>query len=314
MFKRFFLVAGMLALAGCAVTSQGGVTPVTSASGDSLALQVMKANGNWEGLRDAEIDLASETGSGLATDALNAVMLHEHLLGRATPMPGVPNAAMSAFFVLEFFNDRTYIMERGGWMPVWMPKSLASDPLDASLKMTAIIEEAFVNALPEGYRVKPYEWVDKAMIGSESNHRVLRVDGPLCEQWSCVVKGSLTSNERPSRSFSGRMVQVETPTFVQTGEEWSYSYSGLGGSVGLGKITEEYDEQGMISGHWHRIKTESLTDFDYGEFNRRFSAAMPEWAYMYVGPKDRFNHAEIPLVLNRGKELLFVKPTTQDAM
>src|SRR5690554_5594932 len=148
MLKKFSLVAGMLSLAGCAVTSQEGVTPATSASGDSLALQVMKANGNWEGLRDAEIDLSSETGGGLATDALNAVMLHEHLLGRATPMPGVPNAAMSAFFVLELFNDRTYIMERGLWMPIWMPKSLASDPLDASLKMTAIIEEAVVNALP----------------------------------------------------------------------------------------------------------------------------------------------------------------------
>lgn len=314
MIKTFFIAVGGLALVGCAVAPQERATSAVVASGDSVALQVMKANGNWEGLRDVEIDLSSEIGGGLATDTLDAVMLHQHLLGRATPLPGVPNAAMSAFFVLEFFNDPTYIIERGMWMPIWMPESLASDPQDARLKMTAIIEEAVVNALPEGYRVKPYEWVDKAVIGRESSQRVLRVDGPLCEQWSCVMKGSLASHERPEISFSGRMAKVKTPQFVQTGEEWSYRYRGVGGDVYLERITEEYDDKGVISGHWHRIKTEPLTDFDHGGFYRRFSAALPEWAYMYIGPKNKFTDAEIPLVLNSGRELLFVKPTTQDAM
>lgn len=308
MLKRYLLAACGLALAGCAATpSPVRDAPTTNVSVNSLALQVMRADGRSDGLKDVQVDLPNEVSSEAFVDTLDALLLREHVLGRATPMPGVSNAAMSAFFALELLNDRTYLPRRGMWMPVWMPYNLARNPLEAQLKMTEIIERAIVEALPEGYRVEPYEWTDKAVFGAESSYRILRLEGPLCEQWSCLIQGNFSSVERPERSSQARMVKAPTPSFIQSDEEWSYRFRGLGG-VAVRKVLKEYDEQGKISGHWHRIETESLSGFDHSAFYRRLSAALPDWAFIYFGPQEVHNQAGIPYVLNRGKELLFVKP------
>jgi len=267
----------------------------------------MKTNGYSAGLKDVEVDLPRESGSGKLAHTLDALILREHLLGRSTSLPGVSNSAMSAFFVLELFNDQTYLPRHGMWMPVWMPHRLARDPLEAQLKLTETIEQAVVEALPADYRVKPYEWSDKAVFGAESSYRMLRVDGPLCENWSCVMRGSLSSHERPAKSFNARMVKVETPSFIRDGDDTSYRLRGLGG-VELQKVVQEYDEKGLVSGHWHQVETEPLADFDHAAFYRRLSAALPDWAFIYFGPEYTHNEAGIPFVLNRGEELLFVKP------
>lgn len=310
MFKKYLLAACGLALAGCAATpSSVREAPTVSISSNSLALQVMRADGRSDGLKDVQVDLPHEVGSEAFVDTLDALLLREHLLGRATPLPGVSNAAMSAFFALELLNDRTYLPRHGMWMPVWMPHNLARDLQDAQLKITEITERAVVEALPQGYRVEPYEWTDKAVFGAESSYRILRLDGPLCEQWSCLIQGSLSSHERPDRSAKARMVKAPKPSFIQSDEEWSYRFRGLGG-VAIKKVTKEYDEQGKISGHWHRIETGSLSGFDHAAFYRRLSAALPDWAFIYFGPQEVHNQAGIPYVLNRGKELLFIKPAT----
>lgn len=309
MNKAILLMACGLVMAGCAGTPAVSPTKTDRANSDSLALQVMKANGYSAGLKDAEVELeATPNSGGLTADTLNALLLREHLLGRATPLPGVPNSAMSAFFVLELFNDQTYLPRHGMWMPVWMPQSLARDALDAQQKLTAIIEQAVAESLPAGYRTKPYEWSNKAVFGAESSYRMLRVDGPLCEDWSCVIRGSLSSSERPTKSFDARMLRVNTPPFMRESDGSSYRLRGLGG-VALHKVIKEYDEQGSVSGHWHRVKTEPLSGFDHAAFYRRLSTALPDWAFIYLGPEYAHNQAGIPLVLNRGQELLFVKPT-----
>ncbi|WP_313474499.1 hypothetical protein [Stutzerimonas kunmingensis] len=133
------------------------------------------------------------------------------------------------------------------------------------------------------------------------------MDGPLCENWSCAVRGTLSSSEHPAKSFNARMAKVETPSFIRDGDDTSYRLRGLGW-VTLDKVVGEFDEKGMISGHWHRVKTEPLTGFDHAAFYRRLSAALPNWAFIYFGPEYTHNEAGIPFVLNRGKELLFVKP------
>lgn len=309
MNKAILLMACGLVMAGCAGTPAVSPTKTDKADSDSLALQVMKANRYSAGLKDAEVELeATPSSGGLTADTLNALLLREHLLGRATPLPGVPNSVMSAFFVLELFNDQTYLPRHGMWMPVWMPQSLARDALDAQQKLTAIIEQAVAESLPADYRTKPYEWSDKAVFGAESSYRMLRVDGPLCEDWSCVIRGSLSSSERPTKSFDARMLRVDTPPFILDGDGSSYRLRGLGGVV-LHKVIKEYDEQGTVSGHWHRVKTEPLSSFDHAAFYRRLSTALPDWAFIYLGPEYAHNQAGIPLVLNRGQELLFVKPT-----
>ncbi len=308
MTRILLIVICGLFLAGCAVAPPPTPSTINGPTGsDSLALQVMQANGYSAGLKDVEVDLPKETSSAGLTHTLDALLLREHLLGRATPLPGVSNSAMSAFFVLELLNDQTYLPRHGMWMPVWMPRHLARDPLEAQLKLTEIIEQAVAEALPKDYRYKPYEWSDKAMLGAESSYRMLRVDGPLCENWSCAVRGTLSSSEHPAKSFNARMAKVETPSFIRDGDDTSYRLRGLGW-VTLDKVVGEFDEKGMISGHWHRVKTEPLTGFDHAAFYRRLSAALPNWAFIYFGPEYTHNEAGIPFVLNRGKELLFVKP------
>ncbi len=310
MLKVFLIVTYGLFLAGCA----GKPSPTSSevkggASLDSLALQVMKTDGYSTGLKDVELDLPRESSSGGFAQTLDALMIHEQLLGRATQLPGVSNSAMTAFFVLDLFNDQTYLPRHGMWMPVWMPSRLAKDALEAQIKMTEIIERAVVEALPSGYKLKPYEWTDKAVFGAESSYRMLRVDGPLCEEWSCAIQGSLSNSKRPAKSYEARMIKVETPHFIADEDSSSYRLRGLGGVV-LQKIVQEYDEKGWISGRWHEVKTESLAGFDHAAFYQRLSTALPDWAYIYVGPEHAHNAAGIPFVLNRGQELLFVKPAS----
>ncbi|WP_312289527.1 hypothetical protein [Stutzerimonas nitrititolerans] len=312
MIRVFLLSASVLIMAGCAAPTPSTPAAIKEGhSSDSLALQVMNINGYSSGLKDVEVNTQIESGPGGLAQTLDAVLLREHLLGRATPLPGVPSPAMSAFFVLELFNDQTYLPRHGMWMPVWMPQHLARDPLEAQQKLTEIFEQAAADALPDVYRYKPFEWTNKAIFGAESSYRMLRVDGPLCENWSCVLRGSLSSSERPEKSFNARMVAVETPSFIRNGDSTSYRLRGLGGVV-LDKVIEEYDEKGMISGHWHQVKTEPLAGFDHAAFYRRLSAALPDWAFIYFGPEYTHNEAGIPFVLNRGQELLFVKPASTD--
>jgi len=309
MTRILSLVAFGLLLTGCAgAPSSTSPAKKGEISSDSLALQVMRSNGYSSGLKDVEVDLQQQSGQESLAQTLDAVILRDHLLGRSTPLPGVSNSAMTAFFVLDLFNDQTYLPRHGMWMPVWMPQSLARDPLEAQVKLTEITEQAVFDALPVGYQVKPYEWTNKSMIGAEDSYRMLRVDGPLCEKWSCVIRGSLSHSQRPAKSFKARMIEVETPSFIQDGDGTSYRLRGLGGVV-LDKVVEEYDEKGLISGHWHQMKTEPLAGFDHAAFYRRLSAALPDWAFIYFGPEYTHNEAGIPFVLNRGQELLFVKPT-----
>ncbi len=308
MFKKCLLSVCGLVLVGCAASpsTKSETTQNTVSSSSSLALQVMKADGRADGLRDFEVNLNSKVGSEDLLNVADAALLREHILGKAAPLPGVSNVAMSAFFAVELLNDRTYLPREGMWMPVWMPASLAKDSQEAELKMTEITEQAITKALPEGYRVKPYEWVDKAIFGAESSYRILRVDGPLCEQWSCMIRGSLASLENPGKSSAARMIKGKNPAFFHS-NEGAYRFRGLGG-IAVRKITKEYDQTGKGSGQWHRIEHVDLAGFDHAGFYRRFSGAMPDWAFIYFGPEETHNDAGIPFVLNGGKELFFVKP------
>jgi len=308
MIRKYSLVAFGVLVAGCAAPSLKLEEPTGQTSADSIALQVMKADGRSAGLIDVTVDLSQTPASGNLATALDTALLREYLLDRATPLPGIPNAAMSAFFALELLNDQATLPRQGMWMPLWMPRSLAKTPLEAQLKLTDIVEQAIAEALPATYRLKPDEWVDKAVFGAESSYRILRVDGPSCEQWSCVIQGTLSSLSNPAASFSAKMTEARSAPFIRNAEG---TYRSRGPAyVELAKIINEHDEYGQISGRWHRIKTEPLADFDYADFYQRLSASLPDWAYIYFGPEYPHNDAGVPYLLNRGNTLLFIKQQT----
>lgn len=305
----------VLLLAGCSTSSTTKTTQVTQStrnqdqSSDSLALQVMNADGNTVGLKDTEVPLSYESGSADLMKTLSAAQLGGHLLGSSTPIPGISSAGMTTFFVLDLIasSDETSLTRLGLWMPVWMPANLASNPQQAQLEMSQIVEKAVTDALSPEYKVEPYEWVNRAIFGAKNSYRALRVDGPLCEQWSCLVEGVFSNHSLPEESFKARIVKTDTPDFIDHGHESSYKYR-RNGYITIKKIADEYDKKGLLFGQWHRFEFEGIPGFDHTSFYKRVSANLPDWAYTYVGPESFANEYDVPYVLHRGEQLFFVKP------
>jgi len=309
MTKSNIIAICAILLGGCA-SEPSQTIPTQSISGastntSSKALQVMDADGRAVGLNDVEMEESYFDQPHAISTGLDALMLREHILGRATPVPGVPNAALSAFFVMDLFNDQTILTRKGLWMPLWMPSQHNANQLEAQVKLSSMIEQAVADALSPQFRVEPFEWTDTANFGGKSSYRILRVEGPGCEEWSCVVRGTLSSVSAPESTSRARVVETDSPPFV-AGDGPTYSYK-QSGYVELDKIVREFTESGSLAGQWRRIETEHLTDFDYPNFYRRLSAALPDWAYIYVGPQFSHNEAGVPYVLHKGEQLLFVK-------
>ncbi|MGO1246414.1 MAG: hypothetical protein ACTMHT_03035 [Oceanisphaera sp.] len=269
---------------------------------DSHALQVMNADGRTVGLKDVPYDSSADA----ALSALNAAQLTEHLLGSPSSMPGISSSGMSMLFMLNFLNDETIHTRKSTWMPVWMPGDLAENEQQAQVELSKIMEHAIGKALGSKYKVKPYEWTNTAVFGAQDSNRVLRVDGPKCEQWSCLIRGSLSPQASPKLNFGSKVVKSSTPSFIKHGQAHSYRYRGLAG-FSFVKVIDEFDEKGLLFGSWHKIKVKDVKDFDYADFQQQLSAHLPEWAYIYVGPQMPYNKLKVPYVLNQGQLLLFMK-------
>lgn len=67
----------------------------------------------------------------------------------------------------------------------------------------------------------------------------------------------------------------------------------------------------MYSRYW----TNDIGDFDEIEYMTRLSSHLPDWIFFYAAPNQlRFNPTEkleVPLVINQGKQLFFVKAKKQ---
>ena len=291
-----------LALAGCAAFEQ-----LQPAAGDSLALQVMQVAGQAEGLADLRVPApALEDRAALITAAETALVqeLAPANAGRAEP---VVYPVQAAFMSTAGRTDPTLHSRAGLGLIAWMPEHLAKDELAAQVYWSEVVEQAAARALPEGYETEPFEWINISTEGEQSTHRILRVRGPLCLDWSCVLEGAFTSLEDPSMSMEGRMSRVATPDVAAHKDAESFTPV-QANHLTLSRLTAQYLEVGDGKGNWYRMETQPLEGFDTNAFYQRLSAELPAWAYIFAGSENPVYRAEIPLVLHQGKELFFAVP------
>lgn len=186
------------------------------------------------------------------------------------------------------------LARRSNHFEAWMPITFAKDEDDAQVKMGSIMETAILKAFQPPYQTKIFEYDDVATVGVVSRFRMIRVDGPGCENWSCIASGPIPTSS--AYQWVGEMVKIDAPGF--SGRE-CYAYRGLHG-IGLSRIKREYEEDGLFSGHWHKFETGLVSDFDYEKLFQRISENLPDWVYFYLAPRGKDNPVDGPALLNKG--------------
>ncbi len=196
----------------------------------------------------------------------------------------------------EKFQD---VARRFSHFEAWMPIMSAEDEDDAQVKMGAIMETAILKAFQPQYQTKIFEYDDTATIGAVSRFRLIRVDGPGCENWSCIASGPIPTSS--AYQWVGKMAKIDV-SGIPGGNE-HYAYRGLNG-IGLSKIKREYEENGSFSGHWRKFETEPVPGFDYEKLFQRISENLPDWVYFYLAPRNKDNPVDGPALLNKGVKIL----------
>lgn len=152
-----------------------------------------------------------------------------------------------------------------------LPVSEAADEVDAQIKIGRFVEAAVIHALSPSYKTKIVEYDDHYAFGRILRPRWFRVDGPLCENWSCQVMAPIPTAS--ALQWAGKIRKGRTTTGSEV-----YVY-GLPKeqTIGFVKIKSEYDKEGLFSGSKHFVEGYELPDFKYGEFFRAVSANLPPW-------------------------------------
>jgi len=298
------VVAVALSVSGCASTNN-----VKRDKTKSLALQIMQAAGRDKGLKDIEHSMLKEPLRHKSpTDIFALVDAAGTYTNVFTPPPGFSVGSATAIGLLGFFlSGRTqegFITQ----LLVWMPASMAKDEEEAKLKMSKILEDAAIKALPEGYTTKEFVWEDQATLGSLSPQRIIKVDGPMCANWSCYIWGDIPSDTHSN--WKGKMEESIAPEYVSNTEIKAFRYARRG-QIGFNSIVKEYDEIGGTGGHWHKIIPGGVEGFSHKDWYVRISENLPSWAYYYFAPNLKNPDdgiTKIPVIFNSGKPLLFIKP------
>lgn len=182
------------------------------------------------------------------------------------------------------------IADNANYLAVAMPLTDASNEHDAQLKMSQQVERAITQALGTDYQTRIEEYDDHFTFNRTLRPRWIRVNGPFCENWSCQILAPIPT--AAALQWEGRM----TVKKVVTGQEaYVYEKPFEEQSIGLVKITNEYDKEGFIAGKRHFVEGVEIPNFDYVQFFQRISENLPEWAYLKVAQKET-----MPYTLNRG--------------
>lgn len=182
------------------------------------------------------------------------------------------------------------IADNANYLAVAMPLTEVSNEQDAQLKMSQHVEKAITQALGADYQARIEEYDDHYAFNRTLRPRWIRVNGPLCENWSCQILAPVPT--ATALQWEGRM----TVKKVVTGQEaYVYEKPFEDQSIGLVKIINEYDKEGFIAGKRHYVKGMEIPNFDYAQFFQKISEHLPEWAYLKVAQKET-----TPYTLNRG--------------
>lgn len=303
MKKILALSFALVSLSGCALIEQ--LSSAGQPQRPSTAMQVMQGAGLAEGLADLPVHRSVPHERAALVAAAQAALVKELAPANAGRAEPVVYPVQAAFMSFNGRTDPTLPLRTDLRFISWLPASQAADETAAQLKWSQTLEQAAARALPDGYHTEPFEWVNTSADGVESTHRVLRVDGPLCSDWSCVLEGGFTSHENPALSSESPMRRVPTPAIAGHGESESFTQS-KAAYMTFNQVTSQYLEVGR-GAQW-RMEKQPVPGFDHNEFYQRLSAELPSWAFVYAGPENPVYQTPIPVVLHEGQEHFFAVP------
>lgn len=215
---------------------------------------------------DARLSTDSETSS---SNSYTSKALDVGLAAASRPIPGaIPHGAgvgiAATALLLGSGSSNKPINDN--FIVASMPLYMASDEQDSKIKLGSIVERHITLALHPDYQARIEEYEDSYAFGRTLRPRWLRVDGPLCENWSCQVIAPIpTAN---ALQWQGDMVQKNG--------SWHYKHP-LEQSIAFIKIANEYDKDGFLAGRRHFVDGHELANFDYLKFLTRVSSNLPEW-------------------------------------
>lgn len=216
-------------------------------------------------------------------------------------IPGTaPSGVGLGIMVAKFLASGNFqdVARKSNHLEVWMPSTEARDEEEAKLKMSTLIDAAIQKALAPDYQARIEEYEDQSTIGIISRFRQYRVNGPLCENWSCIISAPIPT--ATTHQWTGKMTKISEPKVPFF--DGRYAYTGVQ-NIGFGKITAEHTEEGLTGGHWRRFEDGLVQGFDYEAFFQRISANLPEWVYFYLAPRSKDNPVDGPAFLVQGNKL-----------
>jgi hypothetical protein len=226
---------------------------------------------------------AGDGGKSLASRATNL-----GLAAASRPIPGaLPHGAgvgiAAAALLLGGPSRPRIVPDNDNYLLIAMPLTYATDEDDAQLKMSALMEKAIIQALPQTNQTKIVEYDDHYAFGRVFRPRWIRVNGPLCENWSCQISGPIPTQS--AGQWEGEIVKA-----TNSGRE-IYRYKNIfREKIRFVKITKEYDKNEK-----HFVEGQEIPDLDYSGFYQRISANLPEWVDFRITKK-----GEKPYSLTQG--------------
>ncbi|SDT03328.1 hypothetical protein SAMN05216421_2742 [Halopseudomonas xinjiangensis] len=293
----------ILSLSGCSVLEQ--LQSAGKQSHASHAMQLMQGANQAEGLADLAVHRSALDDRAALVTAAEVSLIRELTPANAGRAEPVVYPVQAAFMSFKGRTDPTLPLRDDLRFISWLPASQAADEQAAQLRWSEVLEQAVARALPQGYHTEPFEWVNTSADGVESTHRVLRVDGPLCSEWSCVLEGGFTSRENPDLSAEIPMQRVTTPPVAGHSEAESFTQT-KAAHMTFSQVTSQYLEVGR-GAQW-RMEKQLVPGFDHNAFYQRLSAELPAWTFIYAGPENPVYQTQIPVVLHEGQEHFFAVP------
>lgn len=258
---------------------------------DSRALNYAKV-GNISGVYDAELpkDTVDKINSGVLSGALHGTV------GYLTA--STINLTDATGLILGFLSGITEAKnpaERTALFAL-MPSDLAEDRSDAAKKMTLIMEKSITNALnelgPETYELAHNPYIKNSLFFLYGSGGALN-----CPYYD---KDKILAKNEKGTSCSGA-VNLQKPLFINVTEsEWlTTEPSVYFFSAGKGHLYNRI----VLDPKGNKAQT--------GKLMALLSKHLPEWAYIYVAPKDLLDddgeQIEYPYILNQGQAHYFVK-------
>ncbi|MBF6650664.1 hypothetical protein [Methylobacter sp. BlB1] len=240
------------------------------------------------------ISTAESAGGGGRSLAYRATDLG--LTAASRPVPGtIPHGAevgiAAAALLLGGPSGSGIVPDNDNYLLIGMPLTYATDEADAQLKMGALMEKAIIQSLSPEYQTKIEEYDDHHSFSKVLRPRWIRVNGPLCENWSCQVTAPIPTQS--AGQWEGEIVKT-----TNNGREIYWYQNIFREKIGFVKITKEFDKSAIIAGSRHFVEGQELSYFDYAGFYQRVSANLPEWVSLVITRK-----GDKPYALSQGNQI-----------